>query len=144
MKPFENLSQQEKDAMLKYPCYISLLAANKNGKIDEREKKEAIKFSHIKTYSCNPLLSKFYAEADKVFQANIEQLDNELPIGKDERETAIKNELEKIEKILLKLDKDYASTMRHSMKSFKDHVSKAHHNVLEYLIFPVVLNKIRD
>jgi hypothetical protein len=67
-----------------------------------------------------------------------------LPNGKDERETAIKNELEKMEKILLKLDKDYASTMRHSMKSFKDHVSKAHHNVLEYLIFPIVLNKIRD
>lgn len=144
MKSYQNLSPHEKDKLLKYPSYISLLAADSDGEIDEKEKKSAIKFSHIKTYSSNPVLFEFYNEADKVFEANIEQLINELPKGKDERETAIKNELAEIEKILLKLDKDYASAIRHSMKSFKDHVSKAHNNVLQYLIFPVAHSGIGD
>lgn len=144
MTSFGNLSPQDKDAILKYPSYISLLAANSDGTIDEKEKKSAIKLSHIKTYSCDPVLSEFYAEVDKVFEMNIKSLDNELPKIKEERDEAIKNELQRIEKILLNFNKDYAATMRRSMKSFKDHVSKAHHNVLEYLIFPVAFKEIRD
>ena len=49
MKHFKNLTESENKALLKFPVYISLLAANGDGKMDEAEKKEAIKFSHIKT-----------------------------------------------------------------------------------------------
>jgi hypothetical protein len=58
MKPGKNLSEQEYQELLKFPAYISLLAANSDGKMDETEKKAAIRFSHIKTYSCDPLLSE--------------------------------------------------------------------------------------
>jgi hypothetical protein len=43
----------------------------------------------------------------------------------------------KLEKIVLKLGEEYTSIMYHSMKTFKDHVSKAHHNVLVNFIFPI-------
>ena len=46
------------------------------------QKKVAIKFSHIKTYSCNPLLALSYEDADKVFEKNIEQLDRDLLVKK--------------------------------------------------------------
>ncbi len=137
MKQFRNLSIQEKETLLKFPAYISLLAANSDGKLDKSEKKSAIKFSHIKTYSSDPLLAEFYKEADNVFKHNIEQLDKELPDEKEQRGTVIKNELLKLEKIVLKRGQDYASTMHRSMNSFKDHVSKAHHNVLMDLLFPL-------
>ena len=79
MKPFKKLSVQENEVLLKFPAYISLLAANSDDKLDELQKKSAIKFAHTKTFSCDPLLAVFYQEADKVFENNIEQLDKDLP-----------------------------------------------------------------
>ena len=139
MSLFKNLSAKENEELLKFPAYISLLAAHCDDKLDEAEKRSAIKFAHTKTFSCNPLLTEFYLEADKVFEKNIEQLDKDLPKNKDGRDAAIKKELLNLEKIVMKLGKDYVSIMRHSMKSFKEHVSRAHHNVLVDLIFPLPL-----
>lgn len=144
MKPNKNLSEQEYQELLKFPAYISLLAANSDGKLDEAEKKSAIRFSHIKTYSCNPLLLDFYDEADKSFEQNIEQLDKELPKEKKQRENMIKSELLNLEKLVLKSGKDYVSAMHQSMKSFKEHISKAHRNVLVDFIFPVPIDGLTD
>jgi len=142
MKPLKHLSEQENEALLKFPAYISLLAADSDDKLDEAEKKSAIKFSHIKTYSCDPLLSEFYEEADKVFENNILQLDKDLPIEKRQRDAAIKKELLNLEKVVLTLGKDYTSAMHRSMKSFKEHISKAHHSVFADFIFPMPIEGI--
>jgi hypothetical protein len=144
MKPFTNLSQQENRALLKFPAYISMLAAESNDKLDDIEKKSAIKFAHIKTYSCDPLLTEFYLEADKNFENIIEQLDKDLPKRKELRESAINRELLNLEKIVLKLGEDYTSLMHRSMESFKEHVSKAHHNVLIDLIFPLPMSGLTE
>jgi hypothetical protein len=72
MKQFNNLSKQEKEELLKFAAYISLLAANSDGQLDQLEEKSAIKFSHIKTFSSDPLLTEFYKEADRVFKTNVE------------------------------------------------------------------------
>jgi anaerobic ribonucleoside-triphosphate reductase len=137
MKPFKNLTLKENQALFKFPAYISMLAAERDDKLNETEKKAAVKFAHIKTFSCDPFLSDFYKETDKVFEHNIEQLDNNLPKEKESRDAAIRKELSKIEKIVIKLGEKYSSTMHCSMKSFKEHVSKAHHNVLVDFIFPL-------
>ncbi len=136
MKLYENLSDKEKGAIMKFPAYISLLASNADGKLDDVEKKEAKHFSHIKTFSCDQLLSSFYEDADKVFSKNITELDDRLPENKTERETAIKRELANLEPILHKLGGSYTSAIHKSMISFTKHVSKAHHNVLELVILP--------
>ena len=144
MYSFKKLSIQENEALLKFPAYISLLAANNNYKLDKTEQKSAIKFAHIKTFSCDPLLTDFYREADKVFENNIMQLDRDLPKEYDKREAAIKKELLNLEMIVLKLGKEFTSTMHRSMKSFKEHVSKAHHNVLVDFIFPIPIQGLTD
>jgi len=144
MKPFKNLSSLENEALLKFPAYIALLAVNRDDKLDEADKRSAIKFAHIKTFSCDPLLTEFYKEADKVFKSNIEQLDSDLPKEKESREAAIKKELLNLDMILLKLGKHYALTMHLSMKSFKEHVLKAHHNVLVDFLFPLPIPGLTD
>lgn len=136
------ISMQENEALLKFPAYISLLAANSDSKLDDVAKRSAIKFSHLKTYTCDPLLIAFYAEADQVFEKNIDQLDEELPTDKKERKIAIHLELAKLETIVKKLGDDYAAAMTRSMKSFKDHVSKAHDNVLLNFVFPMPIKGI--
>jgi len=137
MKPFKQLTESDNTTLLNFPALISLLAANSDNKLDEAEKKSAIKFSHIKTYSCDPLLAEFYKEADKVFKNNIQQLDKQLPIKKAAREASLRKELNRFETIVCKLGKEDSTAMHRSMKSFKDHVSQAHHNVLVDFIFPM-------
>lgn len=144
MKPFENLSKEEYEMLLKFPAYISLLAANRDGKLDDVEKKSAIKFAHIKTYSCDRLLVDFFRDVDKVFENNIVHLDKELPKGKENRDATIKSELHKLESLVLKSGKEYSSVMHDSMQSFKDHVSKAHNNVLVDFIFPLPIKGFRE
>jgi len=144
MKSFNELNPTEKDLLLKFPVYVSMLAAEKNDHLDRVEKRTAIQFCHIKTFTCDPLLSQFYQEAEKNFEANINELDNALPTDKAEREEIITNELVKIEKVLLKLGTDYSLVMHGSMRSFKNHVSRAHRNILEYFVFPLPISGITD
>ena len=108
MKSLDDLNPREKNLLLKFPVYVSMLAAEKN------------------------------------FEKNINDLDNTLPVDKAEREEIITNELAQIEKILLKLGTDYALVMHRSMRSFKNHVSRAHRNILEYFVFPLPINGITD
>jgi hypothetical protein len=136
MKTFKELSRDEKDLMYKFPAYISLLAANSDGKMDRISKKAAIKFTHIKTFSCDPLLSDFYKEAETFFLRNIEELNDQLPREKSARDKMIKEELSKLESILAKMEPDFAKIMHKSMRSYTEHVSKAHNNVLEYFLIP--------
>lgn len=136
MKLFEDLSQNEKNLLLKYPAYISLLAANAHGEFDETEKKVSTELTHIKTFSCEPLLCPYYKEVEKEFEKNIRELDDKLPKDKAKREAAIRHELTKLESILHMLDNDFVTAMHKSLNSYIKHVSKAHNNVLEYFLLP--------
>lgn len=142
MKLFKNLSIQENEELLKFPAYVSLQAASINGKLDEAEINSAIKFSHIKTYSSDPLLADFYNEADKVFENNIEQITKNLSNEKGNWKASIESELLNLENIVSKLGNEYASVMQRSMKSFKDHVAKAHDSVLADFIVPIPIKGI--
>lgn len=59
MKPFKELTERENQELIKFPVFISLLAVNSDDKLSAVEKQSAAKFSHIKTYSCDPLLTEF-------------------------------------------------------------------------------------
>ena len=144
MKPFSELTKEENEVLFKFPAYISMLAASMDDKLDEIEKKTAIGYIHIKTFRCDPHLSLFYKEAEKVFAQNIEKLNRDLPKDKESREEAIKKELSKIEKIVFKLGITYSNLMHRSMDLFKEHVSKAHHSVLVDFIFPLSIHGITD
>ena len=141
---FQNLSKKENDALLKFPAYISLLAANSDGILDEAEKAAAIKISHTKTFTCDALLEDYYREADLVFEKTIESIDRDLPKEINHREAAIKKALYSIERTALKLGNDYCTAMNISMRSFTEHVSKAHHNIFIDFIFPLPIPGITE
>lgn len=137
MMNFKNLSPLEQEKLLKFPAYISLLAANTDGHFDQAEELSAVDFNHLKTYSCDPILIEFFQYVDKNFKSTIDQLNKSLPLGKVNRDVAIKKKLVELESIVVKLGPEYVSVMHKSMQSFKDHVSRAHHNVLVDFIFPI-------
>ena len=144
MKHFELLTGEEQERLLKYPAYIALLAVIKDARMDEDEKAAAEKFLHIKTFTCDPLFAEFYANADRQFKKTIRELDRGLPAERNARELAIRHELAGLEEILKKLDPKYARLLHGSMRSFKEHVSKAHFNVLEYFVFPLPIKGIAE
>lgn len=80
----KNLSPRDHESLLKFPAYISLLAANTDEDFDHSEELTAIEFNHVKTYSCDPVLAEFFQDVDKNFKSTVEQLNKELPLGKGE------------------------------------------------------------
>ncbi|MBS1917443.1 MAG: hypothetical protein JST87_14280 [Bacteroidetes bacterium] len=144
MEGFSSLSKEDKLQLLKYPAYISLLASTSESGIDRREIEVASKLTHVRTFAGDPLLAGFYREADKIFHAMIESLNTELPKEKMQRARAIERALDNIESILKKLSPLYETALRYSMRMYKDQVSKAHHNVLEYFIFPMPIKGLSD
>lgn len=144
MKNYNDLNEMEKDQLLKFPAYISLLASTAREGIDKQEKKAVVKLTHIKTFSCDPLLADFYKETDSIFEKTITVLNENLPHSQEERKMAICRELNNLEPVLKKLDPTYAYALRRSMESYKYHISKAHRNILEYFIFPMPIDGISD
>ena len=137
MELYANLSSEEKTKLLQLPAYITLLAANADGKLDDREKQKATEFVNIKNYdNKEPLLVKYYSEVQEHFEQTLEHIDAQLPTDKDQRENALKQQLSEIEIILNKLGTEYVKAMHRSMESFMDYVSKAHESVLEHFFFP--------
>lgn len=141
---FKNLSIREYELLLKFPAYVSLLAANSDGEMDNAEILAATHFTHVKTYSCNPLLIEFFKEVDSSFERTLHELNNSLPEGKANRDAIIKTKLLNIEKIVLKLAPENAAIVHQSMRTFKEHISRAHHNVLIDFLFPIAIPGLSD
>jgi hypothetical protein len=143
MIQFIELTTPQRQALVKYPAYVSFLAATDN-KLDQDEKMVAIKFAHTKSFSCHPILAEFYKESESVFEENLKQIESSLPKDKKSRNLMIKKEMVILEKILLKLGHEYVTALHHSMKTFKNHVSKAHHSVIEDFLLPISIPGLTD
>jgi hypothetical protein len=120
------------------------MAASKDYQLDRQERNVALKLTHIKTFSCDPALADYYWEVDKDFGHAITEISDHLPADKQERERVIRRELNKLDTIVKKLDKDYANSLYSSLRSYKDQVSRAHRNFLEYFLFPLPIDHITD
>lgn len=65
---FKNLTDKEYNLLLQFPIYVSLLAANTDGKLDHAEALSAADFAHIKSYDSNTMMANFYREVDANFK----------------------------------------------------------------------------
>ena len=137
MRPFKDITIKENEELLKYPVYISLLAANRDGKLDDVEKQAAIKLAHTKSFSSNPLLMEYFIEAEKVFENNIEQIDHDLPKGKEGRELVINRKILYFQKMVRRLGKTKTAAMNRSIKSFQTNISRSHHSVIVDFLLPL-------
>ena len=145
MELYANLSPKEKEKLLQFPVYISLLAANADGKLDDREKQKANDMAHIKNYdNKEAVLTRYYEEVAAVFEQNLEYLNSILPNDKAQREDAIREQFAALEGIVAKLGTQYNNALHRSLQSFKEHVSKAHHNTLEGFFFPFQIKGLTD
>lgn len=136
MLHYNELSENDKAQLLKLPAYMVLLHATSSAGIDTVEKTAALNITHVKTFSCDPVLVDFYKDADKVFENVITALDSALPGNTTGRKPAIQEELEKLESILRKLEPGFVAALRRSLRSYESYIAKEQPDVMEYFVFP--------
>ena len=61
-----------------------------------------------------------------------------------QKRESLKKEINLLNNVILKLDKDFARVLHKSLSRYTEHVKKAERNFLENFIFPVPLQGITD
>ena len=137
IRQFENLLDDEKELLFKAPALISVYESSALNEINSTRKADAIKLAHLRTFAATPLLIPFYIEVEKDFKMHFEEIAKKYaPLNKEKR-AELKGEIESIEPVLNKLDREYSQTLRSSFNKFGRHVQHADQSVLEYFIFPL-------
>ena len=109
------------------------------------EKADAIELEHIKTFSAKPLLIPYYKEVEKNFKKHFEETINKYAPFDDEKREALKKEIEILNSIINKIDKEFALTLHTSLSAYAEHVKKADkNNMLFNFIFPIPIHGFTD
>jgi len=144
IKQFDKLTQEEIVFLLKAPILFSILATSNARELSKEKKADAIKLSHIKTFTADPILLPYYREVEDKFEKYFEEIIKEYTPFDDVKRNALKHEMDSLNTIISKLDKDYSKILHKSLSNYAEHVRKAERSFLENFIFPVPLLGITD
>jgi len=137
IKQFEQLTDEERALLYKAPVLVSVLAACSHNEINPAQKRDAIRLAHLKTFTAAPLLLPYYAEVEKTFVAQFEAAEKEYYPFNEEKREALQKELNKVYKVMQKLDTTYAQALQTSLERYASHVKRSAHSVFQDFIFPL-------
>ncbi|MFQ5627278.1 MAG: hypothetical protein ACE5I1_00845 [bacterium] len=124
--PFKKLNPDEIKLMVETPALVTILIAGADENIEKKETDWAAKLTkYRKATAKHPALQDYYAEVDKDFENMLNRLINALPAGAGERNEKISTELSKLNDILPRLSKEFATIFYNDMKSFAEGVAKS-------------------
>ncbi len=136
-KQFDKLSPEDRELLYKAPVLVSVLASCSLNEVNEAQKADAIKLSHLKTFTSDPVLRDYYEEVDKQFKNQFEAIAKEYyPFNEDKR-NALKNEIERVNLVLGKVGIPLGQVLHKSLEGYANHVKKANHSVFQDFIFPL-------
>ena len=138
------LSEEEKLFMQKVPVLVAILIAGADNKIDKSEIKEALRISRFKPIKARNLLKDYYSSIGDDFEYNLIEEIASLPREARKRTPVIVQELEKLNKILPKLDRKFAIQFYESMKDISKRIAKASGGVLGYISVDYEESKLMD
>ena len=144
IKQFEKLTNEERNLLYKAPVLVSVLASCSFNEINETQKADAIKLAHLRTFTASPLLISYYAAVEKTFKDEFEATIKKYFPFDDAKRNELKEEIEKLNLVIGKLDKEYAFVLRKSLDGYTKHVKKAAHSVFQDFIFPVPIPGLTD
>lgn len=129
---FEALSSEEYEDLKNAVCWITILIAGGDGKIDTAETTWAEKLTQIRSYKIPSELLVYYKDVGEDFHDRIHAMIDSLPIEQEARQDVLKDKLAGLNPILAKLDEEVAAEMYTSFKSFAKHVAKASGGFLRF------------
>lgn len=140
IKQFEKLTKEEWDLLIKAPILVSVLAASYDNEVSSSQKADAIELAHIKSYSADPLLKDYYKEVETNFREHFEEIVKKYAPFDDAKREALKKEISVINKVISKLDKNFALLLHKSLSGYAEHVKHAENNLLVNFIFPIPIH----
>lgn len=143
MTELNHLSQEEKKLILNGPVLVAVYSAlYDDGHIEQKEKADAVRLAHLRTFTSPEILHSYYEQVDHHFEQHFDELVSELPEDNEERTKFLEKRLKKIGKSLNNVDPEFAGELALSLKSFARHVFRSNSHFLEYFLLPGVINHI--
>lgn len=130
---FEKLTEEEIKVMIQAPVYVSILIAGADNKIDKSEINGAVELVKLKQTKARQALLDYYKEVGKDFGHDLQESIKELPADASKRNPVVIAYLEKINDILPKLEKEFATQFYASLKEFAKNVAESSGGVLGYM-----------
>jgi hypothetical protein len=144
IKQFKNLTEKEKELLFKAPALVSVLAASRDHTISKAGKADAVKLAHLKTFTADPLLLLYYREVEKTFKTHFEAIAKQYAPFDDAKREELKKEIDTLNTVIAKLNKEFARTLHASLARYVAHVKKADNSVLVNFIFPMPIAGLTD
>ncbi len=141
---FEKLTPREQELLIKAPVLVSVLASCSEHGINQKQKADAIKLAHIKTFTALPELQPYFKEAEKNFKEHFEEATKRYYPFDEERRHMLKMEIKKIREIIHRLDPVYAMALSKSLERYVIHVKRATYSIFRDFIFPLAMPDVKD
>ncbi|MDH5476209.1 MAG: hypothetical protein OEX22_10995 [Cyclobacteriaceae bacterium] len=130
---FEKLTEEETELLLKTPILVSILIAGADNEIDKSEIKKAVSISKEKKKRARASLLDFYNEVAEHFEDKLLIMIHSFPPEAQNRNPIIIDELERLNDILPKLDRQFAIEFYESVKEIAKKIAEASGGVLGYM-----------
>lgn len=141
---FEKLNLRERELLVKAPVLLSVLASCSEHGINQKQKADAIKLAHIKTFTALPELQPYFKEAEKNFKEHFEEAAERYYPFDEEHRVLLKMEIKKIREIIAQLDPAYAVSLSKSLERYVIHVKRATYSIFRDFIFPLAMPDVKD
>jgi hypothetical protein len=142
IKQFEKLTTEEQELLYKAPALVSVLASCSFNEVNKIQKADAIKLAHLKTFTAIPLLIPYYIEVEKKFKELFEAATRKYFPFDEAKRISLKKEIDRVNLVIGKLDKEYAQALHKSLEKYASHVKRSTHTVFVDFIFPISYSRI--
>jgi formate dehydrogenase maturation protein FdhE len=140
----KNLSESEIDLLKKIPAMVTILIAGADEEISKSELKEAITLTKIKQSKARKELLSYYQDIAPDFEKSLKELLNSYPKDAEVRSKQVLEDIERLNEILKKVDRNWAVQFIESMKDIAKKVAEAAGGVFGYLSIGYEESKLID
>ena len=144
IKDFEQLNKEERELLYRAPVLVSALVSCNYNDVNETKKNDAIKLAHLRAFAAPTLLLPYYQQVEKIFKEEFERTVKKYFPFDDEKRAKLNSEIGKVDRVIAKLDTDYANALNNSLESYAKHVKRSGYSVFQDFIFPLTYSKLKD
>ena len=130
---FEPLDREEQDLMYRIPFLVAALISGADNHIDKAEINKAVSISNLKKSNARKSLIEYYGVVNMDFEDKLKVLIQSLPGDTQKRNEQLIQELERLNDIFPKLDREFAVDFHASITDLAKKIAQASGGVLGYM-----------
>jgi hypothetical protein len=132
VKQLEHLTEEDRALVLQTPALIAVLISGADSDYSNKEEAQAFKAVHFRSLEGDDLLIDYFKTIDLNFASAVAHIKQKYDGDAETRTAAIVAELEKLNKVLPKMDRIYAHSILKSWRSLATSIAKAEGGILGF------------